>query len=149
MRMATLATASVVVVLAGAPALAGKLYRWRDADGVHYSNVPARVPPGAEEVTTTIGRIVAPGPPPATPAASAKALQARAERKAIRRRLAQIEQFYRGLRRRQEERLRRLYPNSTILADWQAGNRWLELKEEEALLRRRLECLGGSNGQGD
>jgi hypothetical protein len=56
-RVAFLAVALMVPALAQAD----QVWRWQDAAGrLHYSNVPERVPPYAEPVRTTIGRLALP-----------------------------------------------------------------------------------------
>lgn len=119
------------------------VWRWRDASGqVHYSNVPGNVPKHATPVRADVGFVAA--APTLEPVAvetpeSSETTRLRAERR-IRRRLVEIESFYREIHDRQRARLES-YADSTLLSDWQVADRWMAVKEEEARLRAALTQL--------
>jgi len=135
---------SLVVLALTLPALGhADVWRWKDSRGrVHYSNVPASVPKHADPVRANVGYLfAAPTHEPVAVEAietSESALR-RAERR-LRRRLAEIEDFYQQVRARQRARLES-YANSTLLPDWMVADRWISLKEEEARVRAALTQL--------
>jgi len=139
-------TRIALLLLVALPALAraDDVWRWTDNAGhVHYSNVPGHVPAHAASVQGTLGYLS--GTEPAaeageTPLGIAPAARLTQERK-IRRRLAEIETFYRDVRARQVARLLAYGQNSTLLPDWLVADRWLQMKEEEERLRAALADL--------
>ena len=131
-----------VVLTCILPAIAGaEMWRWQDTAGrIHYSNVAAHVPGYAEELRGQVGYLTAaPADLEAAPApfSDEQLVRLRTERR-LRRRLAEIEVFFAGVRTRQRLRLEALWPNSTILPDWVVADRWMSLKDEEAKLRAAL-----------
>src|SRR5207244_10798247 len=137
---------ALLLVLA-LPGLAGaEMWRWKDASGqVHYSNVPGHVPSRAALVHRDVGYLGAePAPPPGELAAPSDLDRPRRER-SIKRRLAEIEAFYAGVRARQRARLE-AYANATLLPDWMVADRWLQAKDEEGRLRAALARLERAKG---
>jgi len=119
------------------------VWRWKDSSGrVHYSNVPANVPKHADPVRAGVGYLVAAPThePVAVEAAETSETALRRAERRLRRRLAEIEDFYQQVRARQRARLES-YANSTLLPDWMVADRWISLKEEEARVRAALTQL--------
>jgi hypothetical protein len=132
---------SIVLVFAlPITANATEVWRWTDPAGrVHYSNVPESVPAQARPLHGDLGYLAvgAVADVPLEPV-DTRELERRRHERAIRRRLAEIEDFYDQVRARQRARLEAQWPNSTLLPDWLVADRWLLLKEEEARLRSEL-----------
>jgi Domain of unknown function (DUF4124) len=108
------------------------IWHWRDASGqVHFSNVAGRTPMSAMPARGHLGalsirpvRIKAPAP-----CADCQT------RRAIDRRLAEINSFDDWAQCRQLANLLELYPNSWILPQWIVRDQWLEYHQQEAWLR--------------
>jgi hypothetical protein len=119
------------------------VWRWRDANGqVHYSNVPGNVPKHASPVRADVGYLAAAAThePVAVEEVQTSETELRRSERRLRRRLAEIEAFYRQVRDRQRARLQS-YATSTLLPDWLVADRWMAAKDEETRLRATLAQL--------
>lgn len=136
---------SLVLVLALAlPALAladDTVWKWRDGRGrLHYSNVKDATPQDATELKKTIG-IVESEAPEQAPAVDLNRLEMIRTQRAIRKQLAEIDDYKKMVRARQYWRLLALYPNSYILSDWMVTDRWLAYEQTRAWLEKALDQL--------
>jgi Domain of unknown function (DUF4124) len=119
------------------------VWRWRDSSGqIHYSNVPGNVPKQASPVRADVGYLTAAPThePVAVAAVESSPTELRRSERRLRRRLAEIEAFYKQIRDRQRARLES-YATSTLLPDWLVADRWMAAKDEETRLRAALAQL--------